>query len=385
VTELLTEERLRLYPRALLGALCVALLLAVAQAGSGDPAARLGGDYPAFHAAGELVWQGRGAELYDAAVQEAAQQPYMPDGGWLPFPYPPPLAVAHALLAPLPYGLAFAVHTLVLLGALAGAAAALRPVLGLRWPREALVVALLCFPPMFRALLGGQGTPLIALLVAGSVRALHDERPVVAGVVAGLLLYKPQLGLPLVGLVALHSRGRSVPGSLGVAVGMVGLSYLVAGPDWFGEWVALLAWFQPGAQQLEVASSVSLLAFAESLFGLGHPLAYGVGGVATLGVIGLLSWAWWRRLPWGPLLGITAVALPLIPPHGLFYDAGLAGLGLWVLGGGGLWLFAAGVVGLGAPWLGVQPLAPLLVGFAVWQAVRSGSGCRGQRLARRAR
>ena len=158
----LTEERLRLYPRALLGALGGAVGFAVARAGLGDPQGRLGGDFPSFHAAGELVASGRGASLYDLAAQQAAQARYLPDGDWLPFPYPPPLAAAHALLAPLPYGLAFAVHTALMIGALALAVRALRPVLGLRVPGlEAWVQALAQLLPL-----------LVQVWVQGLVRLL---------------------------------------------------------------------------------------------------------------------------------------------------------------------------------------------------------------------
>lgn len=363
----LTEERLRLYPRALLGALGAAVGFAVARAGLGDPQGRLGGDFPSFHAAGELVASGRGASLYDLAAQQAAQARYLPDGDWLPFPYPPPLAAAHALLAPLPYGLAFAVHTALMIGALALAVRALRPVLGLRVPTEAVLAAMLTFLPLGRAVLGGQGTPLLVLGLALAVRALHDGRPGRAGAWAALLLYKPTFGLPLVALVALRTRGRSLPGSAGGMAALGALSVAVAGWGWPARWWALVGWFQPGAQALEVSTSVSLLAVAEGLFGLGTPLALAVGGGLMAALALLLAWAWAGERPLGTLVAVTALALPLLPPHGLFYDAGLAALAVVAFGGrAGLVLWGLAFTLLGAPVLGAQPLVPLLLGALLW-------------------
>ena len=368
----LTEERLRLYPRALIGALLLTLLAVAAVFGLGNPKERFGGDFPAFHAAGELVYAGEGALLYDRARQAAAQADYLPGGEWLPYPYPPPLAVLEAVLAPLPYGLAFLVHTLGMLGCLAVAVAVLRPVLprSLRWGEAAFAGAAL-FYPMTRALLGAQGTPLAVVLLALTVRALQDDRPGLAGLWAGLLLYKPQLGLPLVGLVLLRTRGRSVPASVAVAAVFQGVSMAVAGADWHLRWWAMVQWFQTGAQALEVRTSVSLVAVAEALLGLGSPLALGIGGIATLAVVVAVSALWWRPGPLSWRLAAAGLALPLIPPHGLFYDAGLAVVALWVFAqeeraGGVVALWVGGLGALVAASLGVQPLAAVLVVGFVW-------------------
>src|SRR4051812_30744108 len=90
-------DRARRVACALLLALGVAFLISVL-GGSGTTAAvgRLGGDYPAFHAAGEMVLAGDGDHLYDPHRQAAAQAPYYgddDDGGYLPFAYPPVVAL----------------------------------------------------------------------------------------------------------------------------------------------------------------------------------------------------------------------------------------------------------------------------------------------------
>ena len=84
-------------------AIALALVLAFAVAlmsGSGAETAsgRLGGDYPAFYAAGRLVTSDERRQMYDAARQIETQAGLFAsdDGdGLLYFAYPPHTAIAH--------------------------------------------------------------------------------------------------------------------------------------------------------------------------------------------------------------------------------------------------------------------------------------------------
>ena len=76
--------------KAVLVALALAFVMAVvdgAGLGGSGGGARLGGDYPAFHAAGSIVLDGELAELYDADRQQAAQTDLGVDG-YLAFAFP---------------------------------------------------------------------------------------------------------------------------------------------------------------------------------------------------------------------------------------------------------------------------------------------------------
>lgn len=362
---LLSEERLALYPAALLAALASGAVV------GGLVEAHPGGDYPCFYAAGVLVRGG--ADLYDARAQAAAQAQYLADAGWLPFAYPPVVALAHAGLAWLPYRVAWLVHTALMACATAATPIAARPLLPRSTRRLPLAIAALCTYPAYRAVIGGQWTALLALLAVGSARALQAERPGAAGLLAGLALVKPTVGVPLAGLVALASRGRALGGIAAAAAGLWALSAAVAGPAWLSRWWTVAWAFQAEAQGIEVAGNVGLLGVAEHLLGAGPP-ARAVGAIAVAGLSAGLAGLWWRPRGWAVRLGVAAAWIPLLGPHALWYDAGLAGIAVLALADRGR-PAAAGVawlaVGLGALARGsaLEPLPVALGGIGAWLAL----------------
>ena len=157
-----------------------------------------------------------------------------------PFVYPAWVALPYVPLAALPYDLAGALHVALMLAALVVAA-----VLGARVfaiPRAWAVLGTLAWAPAAAGVVSGQNTSVALLLVVGVAAALQAGRPVLAGILGGLLLYKPQLDVPIVltlawrGVVASGRRGgrrgdRPVPARrarrgrrLGLAGDLVGLA-----------------------------------------------------------------------------------------------------------------------------------------------------------------
>jgi hypothetical protein len=174
---------------------------------------RLGTDHVQYYVVGRLVAEGHAEQVYDQGVMSARQAE---EGGpawkgWLPFRYPPFYAVCFSLTSRLPYEASWALWTAASLLALvaAGWALGVRPLgLWLGWA--------LCFFPVFAAVSYGQNSLLSLALLALTFALLRRARPVAAGLVAGLLLYKPQLLLG-VGVVWLLDRRRGWPALLGLA------------------------------------------------------------------------------------------------------------------------------------------------------------------------
>ncbi len=377
----ITEERLRLYPRALLLALLAALVLPVLLAeGARTVGGTLGGDYAAFHAAGRLVLEGRVAELYDWSAQAAAQAGLHPSepGRFLAFAYPPFVALPYAALATLGFRAAYAVHTAAAVGALVAAVALTVPRLRRLGAYPALLLAIAAgFLPLFRAVAGGQNTPFTLLVLAAAWALLSTGREVAAGAVAALLLAKPQFGLPLLGLLALR-HPRALLGAAGTALALYALGAMLGGVGWVGWWWGQIATFHAMDQGVNAANSVGVLGWLEAWLGPGHPAALGLGGLVSAALALGLAVVWRSPLDARTRWGLTAVGLVLIPPHSMSYDAGLAALALWVwadrtaegagtpLGPLTAWL-AAGLAPL-ASVLGVSPLLPVVVaaGAGVW-------------------
>jgi len=373
--------RLIWYPRLLLGALALALLVVLAAGdGSSTAGGRVGGDYPAFYGAGTIVLDGAIDELYSPSVQATAQADLHGDeSGYLAFAYPPHVAVAYAPLAAVPYRLSYLVHTILMAGAVLAALQLIRPLVAVvdrwYWPLAAAAISVF---PLFRAVGAGQNTALTLLLVALVWRALVDQHEILAGVAAGLLLFRPQYAIPLIGLLFLAGHRRAVAAAGGVAIGTWSVNALVLGPGWVTGWLEEVRPFIETDAEVNAHNSVSWLGFAEAISD--------TTVVATLGVLAALTTAsvmalmWWRpdRFPLDIRVAATAVGVVLISPHAVFYDAGLLVFAVivgldrgWLHGRAAVGLWVLALAHLAAPAIGATPLALMVMAGFVMIAVRA--------------
>lgn len=347
--------RLNRVSAAVLIALGLAFVLAVQAAtglsaspsDAGADGARLGGDFPAFYAAGQIVLDGDFDELYLAERQQAEQRD-LGVNGYLAFAYPPHVAVAYAPLAALSFRAAYAIHTLVMVAALIGALALLRkpvPLIADYWLPA--IAATLAFYPLFRAVGGGQNTAISVLIIAVVWRALSDDAEVLAGFAAGLLLFRPQYAIPLICLFIVGRHGQAAVASLVVGLTTWGATTTFMGEDWFLRWIDQVLPFVEADAEVNAKNSISLIGFFQAMLGHDSTIALSIGLVGAVSVAGVLAWFWRAEHEFTieQRMGVTAVGILLISPHTMFYDAGL------------LVIAAAGV--LAAPIVDTQPLGSL--------------------------
>jgi hypothetical protein len=343
-----TTWRLRNYPRWFLVPLFLPVIITVATAeGATTISGQLGGDFPPFYAAGSIVNEGDIMDVYDVARHAKAQEDIKsPNVKTFRFAYPPFVAHAYSLLAKLPYREAYAVHTASMFAYLALSVALLARLLPIvrRWALEAFVCAG-AFYPLYRGITGGQNSAFTVLVVVLVYWALAEDRPVVAGAAAGLLLYKPQLAVPVVGVLILRNWRSGI--GFGCSAAVIWLwGVAVAGTDWVQWWLSSMTgvWGFPevigdaiaGAQSdpsqtfndadeiANAANSVNFLGFAEGLLGVGSAAAYGVAGVCVMVTVAGLILAWVRpEIDIDLKVALLVCGMILIPPHVMFYDAGL--------------------------------------------------------------
>lgn len=320
--------RLRAYPAAALLALAAVIVLAVtAGLGTGGEEGRLGGDYPAFYAAGQLARDGEWGSLYDQKSQQEAQKGLIDDeGGFLYFAYPPPVAAAYAPLAGLEYRWSYLVHTLLMAAALGGAVALARPLFPLvdRHPTAAYAAALGVYP-MLRAVVGGQNTALTLLLIVAAARLEAAARPLASGAVVGLLLYKPQFGVVFLAFLAVRRRWSSLASAGVVAAGLWVVSAALLGATWLGDWWSQASNFADINAEANAANFVSLPGALGHLLGTGGAvLGWALSVPLAAGLVGL----WWldRDADAAPSYALTAAGAVLFLPQPLFYEAGLLSL-----------------------------------------------------------
>lgn len=179
--------------------ICVALIVAqavylaasfwqgtwlVAPDGGGVPS-----DFVNVWAAGRLVLQGVPAAAYDWPTHKVVEVLAVghPFAGYFGWHYPPPFLFVAAALSMMPYAAAYALWSF---GTFPLYLAALRAIIG---DRVGYVLAL-AFPAVLSNFIVGQNGFLTAGLIGGALFFLR-RRPLAAGVLIGLLTYKPHLGL----------------------------------------------------------------------------------------------------------------------------------------------------------------------------------------------
>ena len=344
------------------------------------------GDYMAFETGAVLLAEGRGRELYDLDVQYATQARLAGKelADWQPYVNPPLLAILLRPFAGLPYVQGFWIYAaaMIVAGILGSLAlAGIVPALA-RTPLERVTVILLAlaFHPIARTMFGGQNTVLTWAIVTGSLWALVHGRAVLAGVLIGLLSYKPQY-VPFLVLALLLTRAWT---TLAVAAGVALLHYALAAvllsPDWPLRMLAAMRAYRPMEWHDNVRTHFSLVPFFD--YAVGGVAGRVLAALAAFGVLAALFASVRRardlRLVWS----LCLVAGMLLSPHLQYYDFGVLVLPVAV----GLDALArrdspatlplrlvVAVIYVGYPWfymaaegIGFQPLTLWMVAIFGW-------------------
>ena len=178
-----------------------------------------GRDFLAFYAAGTMVREGRGADLYDLDAIRRVEQHVARSAGYeldaiAPWWNPPPCAWLFAPLSVLPYTTALTIWTATNLAAGAGAAYLLGRLAAphSRPDRALLALLVLASPPFLQSIVHGQNGAISLLLVTVAVTAWRSGKLFLASACLGLLLYKPQLAAALAVVLVLHRGWRAGAG-----------------------------------------------------------------------------------------------------------------------------------------------------------------------------
>jgi hypothetical protein len=205
----------------------------------------LGHDFLAFYAGGTFARTGHFEKLYDLdaarKLEESTGRAAGLDMGksFGPWWNPPFAAWMFAPLTALPYEQALTVWWIISFAALAGACAIMAGMLprGTDWRTWGLIpLLLLTAMPCFQALNHGQNTCVSLLLLSSAVALWRTRHTFLAGVVCGLLAYKPQLGA-LVGLVLIFNAGMPAIGGLAATGMALLLTTILTMPDALGDYL----------------------------------------------------------------------------------------------------------------------------------------------------
>lgn len=376
----LTRERVRLIAIALLAAFAVGAGFLIATSnGLNDRFGRpLGTDFSNVYAAGTYVLDGEPAAPFDPPRQYAREQAIFGQAtqfyGWH---YPPYFLGVAALLATMPYWLSLLVWqgaTLILY------LMAMRAILSLPSPlwggsrvasarggghaiattslpvpsaptsptrgevKNDWLLLALAFPAVFINLGQAHNGFLTAALIGAALVQL-DRRPILAGVLIGLLAYKPQFGLLVPLVLAASGRWRTFTAAA-VTVALMTLAVTLA----FGSdvWAAFFASTkftrgivleQGGTGWYKIQSVFSWV----RMWGGGIALAYAAQIAVTLAMAAALVWLWRSNAAYPLKAAALLIGSLLATPYSLDYD-------LMVLAPAIAYLCADGSARSFAPW-----------------------------------
>ena len=376
----LDAQRAVAYPRVI-GAVALLALLAMLVTANGVVDSRgepLGADFSNFWSASKLALSGEPAAVYDMARQYAVQQQeFGAQTGFYPFFYPPTYLLICWPLAAAPYLTALAIW-------LAVTGFAYQAVIRRIGEGAVGLVPVLAFPAVFVAVGHGQNA-LLTTAILGAAALSLDRRPIAAGVLLGLLAFKPHLAVvaPLALIAAGRWRALAAAAVTACALALVSL-----GAFGLDAWKAFIA-AAPAAKavlddKLMDVEKLQSVFGAVRLLGGGASLAYVAQALVGLPVIGILLLLARNKALSGEAVGaLVATAAALTSPYFLDYDLALLAIPL-------AWATAQGLKGGFLPWeksilifafalpafsrviafaFGV-PLAPLAVGLLFWAVAR---------------
>jgi len=327
-----TRERVRLWSLAVLAASVIGLGFVIATSdGLNDYQGRpLGTDFSNVYAAGSYVLDGRAAAPFDWPAQHAREQAIFgaatPFYGWH---YPPFFLFVAGALALMPYALALALWQGVTLALYLGtiwlilrsvsARADAPPDLLTRDPLWPLLAV--AFPAVLINVGHGHNGFLTASLLGAALTVL-DRRPVLGGILFGLIAYKPQFGVLIPLLLIATGRWRAFIAAAGTVAVLAVATLIAFGPE---VWRAFFA--SSHLTRVEVLEAggtgwhkiQSVFAMVR-MWGGGVALAYATQGAVAIALAAALIWLWRSAAAYPLKAGALVIAIILATPYSLDYD-----------------------------------------------------------------
>jgi hypothetical protein len=168
---------------------------------------------------------------------------------------------------------------------------------------------------------GQNGSIVAALVIAGLANL--DRRPILAGVLFGILTIKPQLGLLLPAMLVLTGRWRAIAAAAVTTVVLFATTCWLYGVDIWWEYLAKVVPMQRYHQEhggglllLQIPSAF----YAGRLVGLPIRIDWAIQAAVSLATFAAVMWTFWR--PRDPTLStaLLVTAIFLFTPYSLNYD-----------------------------------------------------------------
>ncbi len=319
----LTRERTRLIAFAVLFASSVGLAFILATSnGLNDYQGRpLGTDFSNVYAAGTYVLDGKANAPFDPPQQfEREKQIFGANTQFYGWHYPPFFLFVAALLALMPYALALAVWQGVTFAIYLFAMRSVLPS-SLRNDGRLWLLFAVAFPAVFVNIGHGHNGFLTASLIALALVHL-GTRPILSGILFGLLAYKPQFGLLIPLALVAGGHWRAIASAAATVAALALVTTAAFGADIWSAFLAsthftrvvVLEQGDTGWHKIQ-----SIFSWAR-MWGSSIPLAYAIQGAATLAVAASLAWLWRSSASFALKAAALVIGVLLATPYSLDYD-----------------------------------------------------------------
>ncbi|HJR83533.1 MAG TPA: glycosyltransferase family 87 protein [Sphingomicrobium sp.] len=276
----------------------------------------LGTDFSNVWAAGHMALEGSAAKTWSWPDHFAVQQwvHNKADVDFFGWHYPPPFLLVASLLALMPYVPALITWQI----------ATLAPFAWLMWrlvPRRETILLTLAAPVTLICLMSGHNGFLTALLLGGGL-ALLDKRPLLAGMLFGCLLYKPQFALIIPPLLLATRNWRAIVGAIASSGALIGLTLQLWGwPVWQAFIDSLPLTRAVVIEQGSTGFHKIMSAFAAvRMWGGPIALAYAVQAPATACCVAAVAWVGWFGKSANVRNALVCAAVLISTPYVLDYD-----------------------------------------------------------------
>lgn len=320
----LTRKRVQLWAAAVLVASMAGLLYLVATSdGRNDAFGRpLGTDFSNVYAAGTYVLDGAPTEPFDPARQHARERQIFgeatPFYGWHYPPFFLFIAAALALLPYLPALLIWQATTLVLyLAMMRAILTRLQPTA----PDRLWLLAALAFPAVLVNVGHGHNGFLTAALI-GCAFLWLERRPALAGLLFGLLAYKPQFGLMIPLVLAATGRWRAFAAAAATVAALAAVTTWAFGLEVWGAFLTSTEYSRVVVLEAGDTGWHKIQSVFSSVRMWGGPvwLAYLLQGIVTVAVAATLIRLWRSSAAFALKAAGFACACLLATPYVLDYD-----------------------------------------------------------------
>lgn len=277
----------------------------------------IGLDFLAFWSAARLLVLDRFADVYDLETLKLLQQTYFTNlTGDLPWLYPPHALLFVAPLGHLSYLTALCVYVTVSWIVFATVAWQFDKLRDSLWP-------VLASPLLLMTFLTGQNILFTSAVFGAALLAL-PKRPVLSGVLFGVLSIKPQLGLLIPAVLLVTRQWQCFFSASATTLILLGSSIIFFGPNVVSGFIAAMSmmtdWMASGIAPLK--SMPTLTAFL-----LHHELPYEVATLihasVAAAVLGTVLWIWLRPIAYELKCAALVIGSLLATPYFLRYDLAL--------------------------------------------------------------